>query len=57
MLEKPIWKSITAWGLMVFSAAEAACAVGVLPHMPCELIKAAGIVLTLFGIRRAVGSP
>jgi len=58
-LEKPIYKSLTAWGLLVLglapTIAEQACASGLLPNVMCtaDAFTRIGLVLSLFGIRRA----
>ncbi len=62
MLNKPIYKSMTVWGLVLFAGAapmlDAACQTGALGAESCAAfavwLEKAGAVLTALGIRRAV---
>lgn len=62
MLNKPIYKSMTVWGLVLFAGAapmlDAACQSGALSVDACTAaavwLEKAGAVLTALGIRRAV---
>lgn len=63
--DKPIYKSITAWGLVLWvgvgAALNQACGVGVLSAELCATIggwtDGIGQVLTFLGIRRAATAP
>lgn len=63
--DKPIWQSITAWGLVVFfgltAALDQACAGGVFSDDLCGKLtgwsEALGAILVTLGIRRAATAP
>lgn len=63
--DKPAYKSMTAWGLVIFVMAEAAagevCDAGLISVAACStvatVLKYVGGVLTVLGLRRAATAP
>ena len=61
-LDKPIYKSLTAWGVVVLLTGEfvfrTACDHGLIPGSACfalgPILDKIGIAMTALGIRRAV---
>ena len=63
--DKPWYKSLTSWGLIVFvgatSVLDEACVQGMMSSDVCDIAKGllsnVGVVLTVLGIRKAANTP
>ena len=55
--DKPWYKSLTAWGLIVLTAAEGAVQSGLLPPGLATYVAYAGAAAVALGLRKAATSP
>ncbi len=55
--DKPFYKSLTAWGLILLGAAEAAVLSGLIPPEFAKFVTYAGAAAVALGLRKAATSP
>lgn len=55
--DKPIFKSLTVWGGIVWTVVELLVANGVVGGTTAAVLEKAGPILMLLGLRRAMVSP